>query len=69
MLRTKDEYRSPESLGTSFDASKSLFISKETLTALEELGDILKRIHQRMTFEGYEIVEGSIQKTSSTKCI
>lgn len=37
-------------------------LSKDTLRALDELGDILRKVHRRMTSEGYEIVDGSIQK-------
>lgn len=40
-------------------------LSKETLNTLEELGDILKRIHKRMVSEGYEIRDGKVCK----KCI
>ncbi len=39
--------------------------SKETTFALEKLGEILKNIHKRMTYEGFEIVDGSIHKTTS----
>jgi len=40
----------------------SVVLSKNTLDALEELGDVLKGIRKRMIFEGYEIVGGSIRK-------
>lgn len=40
-------------------------LSKDTLSALEELGDILRGIHKRMISEGYEIVDGRIQKIRS----
>jgi hypothetical protein len=40
----------------------SVVLSKETLNALEELGDVLRGIHKRMIFEGYEIVDGNIRK-------
>lgn len=40
-------------------------LSKDTLCALEELGDILRDIHKRMISEGYEIVDGNIQKVKS----
>lgn len=36
-------------------------LSKETLAALEELGDILRRIDRRMEAEGYEIVDGRVR--------
>lgn len=39
-------------------------LSNETLYALEELGDVLRDIYQRMTAEGYELV-GRICKTQS----
>lgn len=40
----------------------SVVLSKDTLNALEELGDVLRGIHKRMIFEGYEIVDGNIRK-------
>lgn len=40
-------------------------LSKDTLLALEELGDVLKSIHRRMVSEGYELVDGVIRKKSS----
>lgn len=40
-------------------------LSKETLLALEELGDVLKSIHRRMVSEGYELVDGVIRKKVS----
>ena len=40
----------------------SVVLSKDTLNALEELGDVLRGIHKRMVFEGYEIVDGNIRK-------
>lgn len=45
--------------------SSSLTLSKGTLDALDELGDILRGIHQRMVSEGYEIVDGHIKKVKS----
>lgn len=40
----------------------SVVLSKDTIDALEELGDVLRGIHKRMVFEGYEIVDGNIRK-------
>lgn len=40
-------------------------LSKDTLLALEELGDVLKSIHRRMVSEGYELVDGAIRKKVS----
>lgn len=37
-------------------------LSKETLNALEELGDVLRGVHKRMVSEGYEIIGGIIRK-------
>ncbi len=37
-------------------------LSQETLNTLEELGDIIKRIHKRMISEGYEIRSGKVCK-------
>ena len=42
--------------------SSSPALSRETLNALEELGDVLKSIHKRMVSEGYEIIDGVAQK-------
>lgn len=35
-------------------------LSKESLNALEELGDVLKSIRRRMYREGYEILDGVV---------
>ena len=37
-------------------------LSKDTLDALEELGDVLKSIRKRMVSEGYEIIDGVVTK-------
>ncbi len=37
-------------------------LSTNTLRALNELGDVLRRVHSRMVSEGYVIVDGRIQK-------
>jgi hypothetical protein len=39
-------------------------LSKETIIALEELGEILRPIHARLISEGYEIVQGKICKNT-----
>jgi hypothetical protein len=39
-------------------------LSKDTLDALEGLGDILKSIRERMYNEGYEIVNGTVRKSN-----
>jgi hypothetical protein len=44
------------------DEKSSVVLSKDTLNALEELGDVLRGIHKRMVFEEYEIVDGNIRK-------
>lgn len=43
-------------------------LSNETLDALEELGAVIKSIRTRMYNEGYEIVDGGVQKRD-LKCI
>ncbi len=43
-------------------------LSKDTLDALEELGAVIKSIRTRMYNEGYEIVDGVVQKRN-LKCI
>jgi len=40
-------------------------LSKDTINGLEELGFVLRRIQQRMTAEGFEIVDGQIRKVRS----
>ncbi len=37
-------------------------LSSETIVALEELGGVLRSIRRRMKAEGYEIVNGVVQK-------
>ena len=37
-------------------------LTSKTLEALEELGNVLIGIHSRMKREGYEIVDGCVQK-------
>jgi len=39
-------------------------LSKDTLDALEGLGDILKSIRERMYNEGHEIINGMVQKSN-----
>lgn len=46
----------------SFGSNQTL--SKDTLDALEGLGDILKSIRERMYNEGYEIVNGIVRKSN-----
>lgn len=50
-------YTVPSGIGSSL-------LSKDTLNALEELGLILRNIRRRMTVEGYEVVNGRIQKVN-----
>ena len=45
--------------------SSSSKLSQDTLDALEELGDVLLGIHKRMISEGYELIDGHIQKMKS----
>ncbi len=40
-------------------------LSSETLIALEELGGVLQSIRRRMKAEGYEIVNGVVQKIAA----
>lgn len=47
--------------------SSSSPLSKETLSALEELGGVLRDIHKRMVSEGYEIIGGVIRKKAHGK--
>jgi len=36
--------------------------TQETIDSLKDLGDTLKRIHQRLILEGYTIKDGQIYK-------
>lgn len=40
-------------------------LSSETIVALEELGNVLRPIRRRMKAEGYEIVNGVVQKIAA----
>lgn len=40
-------------------------LSKETLSALEDLGSILKSVRTRMLAEGYEIRDGAMCKVDA----
>ena len=42
--------------------AKGYILSDESFRALTELGDILRSIHQDMIDEGYEFIDGRIQK-------
>lgn len=44
------------------DGVVSEALSRDTLSALEELGEVLRCIHKRVVFEGYEIIDGNIRK-------
>ena len=55
MCSNKESLRCPSLCSSSI-------LSKDTLNALEELGDVLKCIHKRMVSEGYEIVDGVVKK-------
>ncbi len=46
-------------------SSNSETIPDETVEALIKLGNILKDIHIRMDRDGYEIINGKIQKKAS----
>lgn len=54
--------------GNKASVGSSPKLSKETLDALEELGAVIKSIRTRMYNEGYEIVDGVVQKRD-LKCI
>ncbi len=53
----KTQYAQTEGLLSGDEAT----LSSVTISALEELGTILGRIHKRMVSEGYEIVNGDIR--------
>lgn len=46
-------------------SSNSETISDETIRALIKLGNILKDIRTRMNNDGYEIIDGKIQKKAT----
>ena len=39
----------------------------DTIMTLSDLGDVLRRIHNRMESEGYEIVDGQVKKLEYAK--
>lgn len=39
----------------------------DTITALSDLGGVLRRIHNRMKTEGYAIVDGQVKKLDAIK--
>ena len=41
--------------------SSNPVLSKDTLDALEDLGEVLKCIHKRMISEGYVIIDGVVK--------
>lgn len=55
LCSNKEPFRCP------FVGSNSAF-TKETLEALEDLGEVLKSIKKRMYNEGYQVVDGVVRK-------
>jgi hypothetical protein len=51
-----------EPLDTSPELSDNSVFPQETMEALEELGVIFQRAHERMVAEGYTIIDGKIVK-------
>jgi len=47
--------------------SNSYIFSDETLKSLNELGDVLRNIHNRLISEGYTISNGEIKKIDIIK--
>jgi hypothetical protein len=43
--------------------------SKETIQSLQELGDILVKIHRRLVSEGHTICNGNISKNTKSRVI
>lgn len=41
-------------------------LPKETITGLHGLGDILRKIHNRLINEGYSIIEGKLYSPNGT---
>ena len=39
----------------------------DTIIALSDLGDVLRRIHNRMKAEGYTIIDGQVKKLETIK--
>ena len=58
----KDEARQGLLCGDKASLYTNPTLSRDTLEALEELGAVLKSIRRRMYTEGYEVVNGVVQK-------
>lgn len=48
-----------------FLSSSKMSFSGDTLAILGELGNVLSGIHKRMLSEGFELVDGTIRKSTS----
>jgi len=47
--------------------SANLPFSKETIQSLQELGEVLRQIHNRLLSEGYTIKDGEIFKPGASE--
>lgn len=61
-----DNSKNAKNKAASLDPSNWKF-DEETIHALSDLGDIFRRIHNRMKAEGYGIVEGKVIKLEALK--
>ena len=60
MSKLHKEQCGAQNTRTSHSSNKEL--SQNTLRALDELGDVLRKVNCRMIVEGYMIVDNQIQK-------
>ena len=58
--------KNPQSEVVPLDPSMWQF-DDDTIQSLSDLGDVLRRIHNRMKIEGYTIVDGQIKKLDTIK--
>jgi hypothetical protein len=59
---TRRRSSNKKSLTQSLPAEENYIFSKETFRALQEYGNILRKIHMRLLSEGYTIRDGQIFK-------
>ena len=63
---TMADSKNPQSEVVPLDPSMWQF-DDDTIQSLSDLGDVLRRIHNRMKIEGYTIVDGQIKKLDTIK--
>ena len=62
MRKPKQQYGYFRVIINTTDASVKGIFSHDTLESICELGNVLKKIHERLITEGYTITDGKISK-------